>query len=109
MSDNAVYKCERCGKLYTNAELCKRGEELRYYLVKRQRSLSDGGVGLCDDCAIALNDFMDREKKNAPKAEEKKAERPVDYTDVIVNALAAHLAKEIIQKAEASEEDYTDD
>ena len=95
--NNQVYKCERCGKLYTEADMRKIHDQRRYYLANSDHNSlrDDGCVGLCDECSIALNDFMDREKTRTAPTPEKKEETP-NFDEFIYKVLAA---QELIEHA----------
>jgi hypothetical protein len=90
--NNQVYKCERCGKLYTEAEWEKSYEEIRYRLSRKDPSCSRDSsmVGLCGECSIALNGFMDRGQTKTAPTPEKKEEAP-GYNELIFKALAEKL------------------
>lgn len=94
--NNQVYKCERCGKLYTSSDWEKHDKEIGYHLLKRDPSLcrDDKSVGLCDECAMELTEWMDREKTRTAPTPEKK-EEALSYDELIFKA----LAKELIEHA----------
>lgn len=94
--NNQVYKCERCGKLYTSSDWEKHIEEISYRLVKADLGLTrdDRTIGLCDECAMELTDWMDQGKTMT--APEKKEEAP-NYEELMLNALAKELIEHVMR------------
>lgn len=103
MNNNQVYKCERCGKLYAISDWDKHDKEIGYYLTSRKPNgyslRDDANVGLCDECAMELTDWMDREKARTSPAPEKKEEAP-NYDELISKALAKELIEHVMRMNE---------
>ena len=99
--NNQVYKCERCGKLYTLSDFEKNCKETRYGLSEIDTGLcrEDRAVGLCNECKAELTDWMNRGKTRTAPAPEKKEAAP-NFDELMFKAFTKEFIKYVMRTNE---------